>query len=213
MSFSFVWTAIGLTEMLEFVGPAGVTGFDNQKSDRLRRVGRRMRKDSRSGSAIVEFALIAPVFFLLLFAIMEIGIIFFAQSTLQHATDDIGRMIRTGQVQGEQLTQAQVRTQVCTEIAPLVPCDNQLYVDVEAFSNFGSIVFSPPLDSSGNMIPLNNFQTGTACSVVLVRVFYAWPVFTPVLTSFLTTMANSKHLLYAASAFRNEPFTTGLSGC
>jgi Flp pilus assembly protein TadG len=187
-----------------------VTGFGSKKNDRL---SDRWRKNSQSGSAIVEFAMIAPVFFLLLFAIMEIGIIFFAQSTLQHATDDIGRMIRTGQVQAQQLTQTQVRTQLCTEISPLIPCDNQLYLDIEAFSTFGTVTFSPPLDSNGNMIPLNNFQTGSACSVVLVRSFYAWPVFTPVLTSFLTTMANSKHLLYAASAARNEPYTTGLSGC
>lgn len=188
-------------------------GFEIQTNDRLRRLTRRLRANSRSGSAIVEFALIAPVFFMLIFAIMEIGIIFFAQSTLQHATDNIGRMIRTGQVQGQQLTQTQVRQQVCDDLAPLIPCDSKLYVDVESFSGFGSIVFSPPLDANGNMIPLNNFQTGTACSVVLVRVFYAWTVFTPVLTSFLTNMAGDKHLLYGASAFRNEPFTTGLSGC
>jgi len=190
-----------------------VIGVGSTKHDRLRRLSRRWRENSRSGSAIIEFAFIAPIFFLLIFAIMEIGIIFFAQSTLQHATNNLGRMIRTGQVQGQQLTQAQVRTQVCNDMAPLIPCDGQLYVDVEAFSNFGSIVFSPPLDANGNMIPMNNFQTGTACNVVLVRVFYAWPVWTPVLTAFLTNMANNKHLLYGASAFRNEPFTTGLSGC
>jgi hypothetical protein len=48
---------------------------------------------------------------------------------------------------------------------------------------------------------------------VLVRVFYAWPVFTPLLTPFLTNMASSKHLLYSAAAFRNEPFNSGMSGC
>jgi hypothetical protein len=106
-----------------------------------------------------------------------------------------------------------VRTEVCNDIAPLIPCDDKLFVDLEAFSNFGSVGFSPPLDPNGNMIPLNNFQTGNACSVVLVRVFYAWTVFTPLLTQFLTNMAGDKHLLYAASAFRNEPYTTGLSGC
>lgn len=162
---------------------------------------------------MLEFALIAPVFFLLLFAITEIGIIFFAQSTVQHATNNLGRLIRTGQIQGAQLTQSQVRAQVCTDVAPLVPCDSTLYVDIESFSGFGSVIFSPPLDSGGNMIPLNGFSTGAACSVVLVRVFYAWPVFTPALTSFLSNMAGNKHLLYAASAFRNEPYTTGLSGC
>jgi Flp pilus assembly protein TadG len=179
----------------------------------LRRPVGHLRARSRSGSAIVEFAFIAPVFFLLIFAVAEIGIIFFAQSTLQHATNDLARAIRTGQVQGLGLTQAQVRQMVCTDIAPLIPCDGKLFVDVESFSNFGQIVFSPPLDANGNMLPLNNFQTGTACNVVLVRVFYGWTVFTPGLTPFLSNMAGNQHLLYSAAAFRNEPFTTGLSGC
>ena len=111
------------------------------------------------------------------------------------------------------LTQDQVRQQVCTDVAPLIPCDGRLYVDIESFSNFGTVSFSSPLDANGNMNALNNFQTGTACSVVLVRVFYGWTVFTPVLTPFLSNMSGDQHLLYAAAAFRNEPYTTGLSGC
>jgi Flp pilus assembly protein TadG len=172
-----------------------------------------MRANSRSGNALIEFAMIAPVFFLLLFAIMEIGIIYFAQSTVQNATSIVARLVRTGQVQGQSLTQAQIRQVVCKNIAPLIPCDGKLYVDVESFPTFATVVFSPPLDSKGNMIPLNNFVPGTACSIVLVRVFYAWNVFTPVLTRFLSTMSGNQHLLYAASAFRNEPFGTGISGC
>jgi Flp pilus assembly protein TadG len=190
-----------------------VTVFGVQTKDRLRRLAKHLRENARSGSAVVEFAMIAPVFFLLLFAIIEVGIIFFAQSTLQHATDNLARKVRTGQIQGQGLTQAAVRQLVCNDVSALIPCDTSLYIDLESFSGFGSVVFSPPLDGQGNMMPLNNFQTGTACSVVLVRVFYAWTVFTPGLTSFLTNMAGNKHLLYAASAFRNEPFTTGISGC
>jgi Flp pilus assembly protein TadG len=194
-------------------GIESVIGLGVQMNDRMRRLAKRLRANARSGSAVVEFALIAPVFFLLLFAIMEIGIIYFAQATLQHATDDLARKVRTGQIQGQGITQAAVRQEVCTDVSPLIPCDTSLYVDLESFSGFGGVIFSPPLDSKGNMIPLNNFQTGTACSVVLVRVFYAWEVFTPLLTPFLSNMAGSKHLLYAAAAFRNEPFTTGISGC
>jgi Flp pilus assembly protein TadG len=166
-----------------------------------------------SGSAIIEFALVGPAFVLLLFSILEIGIIFFAQSTLQHASNNLARLIRTGQVQSQSLTQTQVRQLVCNDIAPLIPCDNNLMVDVESFSNFGTVVFLPPLNDDGQLQDMDNFQPGAACQVVLVRVFYAWNVFTPLLTPFLSTMAGNKHLLYAANAFRNEPFTTNLSGC
>jgi Flp pilus assembly protein TadG len=180
---------------------------------RLSRMAKRLRTDARSGSAIVEFAMIAPIFFLLLFSIMEIGIIFFAQSNLQFANEIVGRLIRTGQVQGSNLSQSQVRLIVCAKGAPLIPCDSNLYVDIESFSNFGNVQFSPPLDGNGNMNQMNNFQPGGPCDVVLVRSFYAWRVFTPVLTPFLKNMAGNKHLVSSASAFRNEPYTNGISGC
>jgi Flp pilus assembly protein TadG len=179
----------------------------------LRRVAKRFRSDARSGSAIVEFAMIAPVFFLLLFSIMEVGIIFYAQSNLQFANEIVGRLIRTGQVQGANLTQTQVRLIVCAKAAPLIPCDSNLYVDIESFDNFGGVQFSPPLDQNGNMTQMNNFQPGAPCSVVLVRSFYAWRVFTPVLTPFLKNMAGDRHLISSASAFRNEPYTTDIGGC
>lgn len=167
----------------------------------------------RSGNAAVEFALIAPVFFLLIFSIMEIGIIFFAQSTLQTGAIDVARLVRTGQVQGQAMSQSAIRNRVCADIAPLIPCDGNLSVDVESFSNFGGVNFSSPLDGSGNMKTMNAFQIGNACDVVLVRVFYAWTVFTPILTPFLVNMAGNKHLLYSAASFRNEPFSSGMSGC
>lgn len=157
--------------------------------------------------------MIAPIFFLLIFTTIEIGVIFFAQSTVQHATNNVARLIRTGQLQVNGMTQQQMRDSVCADVAPLVPCDNHLMISVEAFGAFGSLGFSNPLDAQGNLIPTMGFNPGTACSVVLVRVFYAWPVFTPILTPFLSNMSGDKHLLYAASAFRNEPYTTGLSGC
>jgi Flp pilus assembly protein TadG len=190
-----------------------VVDIKTDQSNRLRRLTQRLRRDSRAGSAIIEFAVVAPVFFLLLFSILEIGVIYFAQSTIQNATNDIARMVRTGQGGVQGVTQQSVRTRVCGNIAPLVACDSDLSVDVESFSNFGGVNFSPPLDANGNMQPMNNFSPGNACNVVLVRVFYAWPVFTPLLTPFLSNMANNKHLLYSATAFRNEPFTQGISGC
>src|SRR4029077_4458135 len=132
--------------------------------------------------AIIEFAFVAPVFFLLLFAILEIGIIYFAQSTLQYGTNDIARMVRTGQTSAQGVTQATVRQRVCDDVSPLIPCDTDLNVDVEAFTTFSTVNFSNPLSPTGSMQSMNNYNPGTACTVVLVRVFYAWPVFTPILT-------------------------------
>lgn len=64
----------------------------------LRNVLRRFRR-SRRGSAAVEFALVAPVFFALLFAIIETALVFFASQVLETVTQNSARMIMTGQAQ------------------------------------------------------------------------------------------------------------------
>jgi len=181
---------------------------------RLGSVLTRMRATARAGSAGVEFAFIAPVFFMLLMGIMENGIIYFAGATLQNATDDVSRQIRTGQAQAAGMTQAQFRTAICNEIAPLLACDTNLQIDVESYANYTSAGFVPPTDVSGNLkTTLNNYQPGTACDVVLVRSFYTWQVITPMLSPFLTNITGGYHLVTATSAFRNEPFVSGVGGC
>ena len=67
---------------------------------------RRFRRNRR-GSAAVEFALVAPVFFALLFAIIETALVFFAGQVLETITQDSARQILTGQAQTAAFTQAQ----------------------------------------------------------------------------------------------------------
>src|ERR1017187_955533 len=58
-------------------------------------LGRALR--SRSGQSLVEFALVAPLFFLLVFGITDFGRLFFTQETLQFALREAGRYAVTGQ--------------------------------------------------------------------------------------------------------------------
>jgi Flp pilus assembly protein TadG len=199
----------------------------------MRRAARRMRSAARAGSAALEFALIAPVFFVLLMGSIEAGVMFFGQFVLQNAANDAARLVRTGQitgtlpnqvltqaqlnagqVAGQPMTQAQFRTFICNEITPVLACDGNLQIDVESFSNFSAASYANPLIAGNTLDPnLNNYAPGNVCSVVLLRAFYTWNVVTPLLTPFLSNMANNKHLMSATAAFRNEPYTTGVSGC
>ena len=173
-----------------------------------------MRGAARAGSAALEFALIAPVFFILLMGSIEVGVMFFGQVVLQNATNDAARLIRTGQVASANMTAAQFRTTICNKISPVLACDGNLQIDVQAFSNFSTAGYVNPLTANNTLNPnLNNFAPGSVCSVVLLRTFYTWSVVTPLLTPFLTNMANNQHLMSATAAFRNEPYTTGVSGC
>jgi Flp pilus assembly protein TadG len=188
-----------------------------------------LRRDTR-GSAAIEFAMVAPVFFLLLMGTIEAGIIFFAQSALQNAVNDAARLVRTGQSACysldsnnlcQTMTADQFRTKVCDEVSVLLRnCTNDangnsdLQFDVTAYpAGFTGVTNSSPLNAAKNLPNLTVFNAGNACDVVLVRAYYRWPVFTPMLNFFLANMAGNKHLLATAAAFRNEPYTTTTGGC
>src|SRR4030088_1891571 len=88
---------------------------------------RRCRRNRR-GSAAVEFALVAPVFFALLFAIIETALVFFAGQVLETMVQDSARQILTGQAQTATFAQADFKTLVCSKIPALFTCAS-VYVD------------------------------------------------------------------------------------
>ena len=175
-------------------------------------LGRRQRaaaafsKDVR-GSVLIEFALVSIPFFMLLFGVLEVGIIFFGNSMLEKATSDAARLIRTGQAQAQNMTATQFHDYICTQVSPLLTCGTNLQVDVEAFSSFGGVNIQNPIDGQGNLNQgLNNYAIGRAGDIVLVRTFYTWDIITPLLKPFFANLSNGKRLLTSASTFRNEPF-------
>jgi Flp pilus assembly protein TadG len=179
---------------------------------------RRFRRHRR-GSAAVEFALVAPLFFGLLFAIIETALVFFASEMLETITQDSARIIQTGQAmtpggvsaaQTGPLTAAQFQQYVCSQIPALFSCEN-VYIDVESHSPSQAwpASFSNQIDSNGNFITSNlQYNTGGPCDVVIVRLFYQWPLFVTGLGFNLSDIAGNKRLLWASAAFRNEPYGT-----
>jgi Flp pilus assembly protein TadG len=170
----------------------------------LQKVLRRFRRNRR-GSAAVEFALVAPVFFALLFAIIETSIVFFANQVLETMTQNSARMIMTGQAQGAGFTQSQFKTYVCGQIPALFTCGN-VYVDVRSYPAFTSVTVNSPVDGAGNFINNMQYNPGGASDIVVVRLFYQWPLFVTGLGYNIANLSGSKRLLTATAAFRNEPF-------
>jgi Flp pilus assembly protein TadG len=169
----------------------------------VRRFGR-----DRRGSAAVEFALVAPIFFALFFAILETGLVFFAGQTLETATQAVSRLVMTGQAQGIGYTQDQFKDEVCKHILGLLDCQNGVYVDVQSYSSFGSVAIIDPV-ADGKFVPTTVYKPGNACDVVVVRLFYQWPLFVVGLGYDMSNLAGNKRLLIATAAFRNEPFGSG----
>jgi Flp pilus assembly protein TadG len=168
---------------------------------------------ARAGSAAIEFAMIAPLFFLMLFATLETGLAYFANMTLQNAVQQTARVIRTGQASKQNMTQAQFRQKVCDQVKVLLSCDGEkLYIDVRSFGSFGGAAYPAPLDAQQNMNGgLDSFDLGDSSAnggqaIVLFRAFYKWQLFTPMFGQYFANMSGNQRLLTASIAFRNEPY-------
>jgi Flp pilus assembly protein TadG len=173
---------------------------------------RRFRRNRR-GSAAVEFALVAPIFFAVLFAIIELALVFFASQILETVTQDTARLVMTGQAQDAKLTQQQFKDAVCAKLVTMFDCANGVFVDVRSYGEFATINLSPPVDASKKFVNDMKYCPGKDGDVVVVRLFYQWPIFVTGLGFNLTNMIGNKRLLTATAAFQNEPFAVAGDTC
>lgn len=179
----------------------------------VRKALRRFRRN-RNASAAVEFALIAPVFFALLFAIVETALVFFAGQLLETGIQDSGRQIFTHQLQDSGLTlsqaEAKFRQDLCNSVSVLFSCP--LDVDVRFYPSGTAIKIIDPIDAGGNYdgsgLVFQLPPPGSSATVV-VRGFYQWPLFVTGLGYNIANIgrgtSNSKRLLAATTAFHVEP--------
>lgn len=166
---------------------------------------RRFAKNE-TGSAAMEFAIVALPFFTMMLAAIDFGLMRFATSTLENGVSEAARQIRTGQAQSSGMTAAQFRTLVCNNVSMLLTCDQRLAIDVRVFDSFDDVNFPAAVDGNGNLSGAFQYQTGGPGDIVLVRVFYSWPMLTPFFGEAMSNMNGGARLLTASAAFRNEPF-------
>jgi Flp pilus assembly protein TadG len=173
-----------------------------------------------SGIAAMEFGFIALPFFAILVAIFQIGIIFLAQNELETAVEKAGRQLLTGQVQKGGVTQAQFLTSICANLPVFFTCSSAndgsgVMVDVSLASSFASASTTPPAltyDKNGNVSNSWSYNTGAAGSILVLRIFYQFPVFLGPLGLNLANLPGSKHLMVATSVFQVEPYSAVGSG-
>jgi Flp pilus assembly protein TadG len=125
----------------------------------------RLRKNE-DGAAAVEFALVALPFFGLIFAVIEIGIFFFASRYLEDGVFNAGR---------KALTQRLNASASCTDFVDTIKSNvgtmldpAKLVVNVSVLSSFSST--SPNLNMSDAACSM-----GASNSTILIQVSYPYP--------------------------------------
>lgn len=166
------------------------------------------RRRDRDGVAAVEFAMVAIPFFLMIFSILELGIVFILDSALETATMDTGRLVRTGQAQAQSFDKARFKTELCSRMMLFErDCANRATIDVRVIPQFAVKDLEDPITKDALDPNKTTYDGGKAGDLVLVRVWYAHPLVTPFLNQSVSRIGTGKVLLTAATAFRNEPFS------
>ncbi len=178
----------------------------HRRSDRPARRGLvRGLLRSSDGSAAVEFGMVALPFVLMMFAILEIGIVFVTDSVLENATIETGRLVRTGQASAQSMTAATFKTALCSRMSIFsADCTSRATVDVRVIPQFATTPPDPMSTGTFNDGVLT-YSNGVPGDLVLVRVWYRQPLLTTFLAQGLSRMNDGAAMLTATTAFRNEP--------
>lgn len=178
--------------------------------ERLRdRKGPRLLADERGVTAI-EFGLLALPFFTLIAGILQTSIIFLATQVMESAVHDAARLIRTGQIQQSGGDIETFRTRVCDRLYGLFPDCSGLHIQVTEVTDFQSATVVPPVDTECTLLcdwtTTEIWTPGAGRKVMLVQVYYRYPVLLQFGPLGMANLADGTRLLGSATVFENEPF-------
>jgi Flp pilus assembly protein TadG len=153
---------------------------------------------SGSGNVMVELAIVALPFLILLMGAFDIGFYYWGSEELENATAYGARLVRTGQVQADGMTQAQLKAAICSQTSVLPSCISRLRLDVRSGPTFADITPPSPMAHNGRLKADWDFafSPGAGGDIVLVSTYFKWRLL----------LKPSDYILGAATAMQNEPF-------
>ena len=160
---------------------------------------------NEEGVTAVEFALVGLPFLIMVIGIIEMALMFTAQSLLEASTAQAAREIRTGAVQqggGEDdFTEA-----LCDFASVFIPCDEIQY-QVVAMEDFGEAEDFPPasFDADGDLED-QGFDPGGVSDVVMIRTAYTYPIKTPMMQVVLTNNGGTSRIMLSTVVLQTEPY-------
>ncbi len=111
---------------------------------------RRHLSRAEGGNVIVEFALLAPVFFMAVVGLIEFVLYQYKTYALNHVVYEAARNLQTGEVQNSDDMADAFHAEVCAHARGLIDCA-AIQFDVRSFVNLGDVTFTAPVfDENGN---------------------------------------------------------------
>lgn len=148
-------------------------------------------RHGQRGASAVEFAIVAPLVFFLLFAIIDLCVLFWVNLTMQHAVREGARYAVTG----------------LGDLAPQGNAQRHLAVIEKIKENSMGLYdrVSPRINGIGygNADQYSAGMFGASGQVFVLRLDGTWPLMTPVVQPFFE---DGKYRFSVAATMRNEEF-------
>jgi Flp pilus assembly protein TadG len=168
-------------------------------------------RDDKAAAA-VEFAMVAPLFFLMLGVVLETGLMMFTEYVLQTSVQEAARLVRTGQAQEQKMTKAKFKDEICDLAGIIIDCQNDVTVYMNSEADFGTLATQVP--SYMSIGPADDGTPGASSndcgapeeSVALIAT-YDWDFSIPYFMSFMgNRKSDTSRRMAGFAMFKNEPF-------
>ena len=169
----------------------------------------------RQGVTAIEFAFVAPPFFIIVLGVLTIAMQFFTILMLEVGVEQAARKLRTGQAQTQGMNLGDFKTLVCDAAGGAIACDGNLQVLVSSGATFAALGSGPSCVTGSSMT--QSAASGTSVSsltgsdgrAVMVTVCYTWSAGTTLwktLKNFVSVapLVNGQSIISARSMFRLE---------
>lgn len=161
-----------------------------------------VRKDD--GASAIEFAIVAPVFFFLVFSIIESSMFMLHQHSLRYIVFESTRDIQTGEIQRATSPSEAFKTAYCSHTPAFVDCNN-IQFDVRAFSTVSAVSLQKPQFDEDGLATNFNFNPGRQEQITMVTAAMRYRFNTPVLKKVFQPDGKPV-LMVGYSIAKNEPF-------
>lgn len=185
----------------------------------VQRVGRRR---GQRGATAIEFAMIAPFYFMLIIGTMETAMVMFAQHVLECAAANASRTGKTGYI-GTAMTQADTIKTTVNNLASFLMDSSKITITAKAYKSMSAIGSGEPYvdaNANGKWDVGENYTDsnsngkydsdigasgyGGSGDVVVYTISYPWPIMTPAMTPFLGK--DGVLTLQSRVVVKNEPY-------
>ncbi|POR46246.1 TadE/TadG family type IV pilus assembly protein [Bosea psychrotolerans] len=176
-------------------------------------------KRSQDGATIVEFAMVATPFLMLLAAILETALMFWTSQALEEGVGQASRALLTGQSQtlykGTASDNATAfKNAICANAPGLIDC-TKVTIDVRSYASFAAASTGTTASSPVSGGALNTTGYGYTQplpgQIVVVRAVLEYKLIFTQWSSALANIGAGKRGIVASATFRAEPFAVPAS--